>query len=77
MVYLAEQETPVTAALLRRLVCEDCGRQLDAPAGVDTHDGLDPDQLAEAYAEPEAGLTPDLTDMCRGRLLPPEETTTR
>lgn len=67
----------MTAALLRRLVCEDCGRQLDAPAGVDTHDGLDPDQLAEAYAEPEAGLTPDLTDMCRGRLLPPEETTTR
>lgn len=57
------------AVLLRRLVCDECGREVDAPLGVDTHDELDP----EAYAEPEAGLTPDLTDMCRGTLVPQED----
>lgn len=57
------------AGLLRRVRCEECGRQLDAPPGVRTHDELDPEQLSDAYAEPEAGLTADLVDMCRGELV--------
>lgn len=58
------------SALFYPRVCEDCGRLLDAPAGVDTHDELDPEQLAPIYGEPDFGLTPDLTDLCRGALLP-------
>lgn len=55
----------MTALFVPRL-CEECGRLLDAAPGDRTHCDVDPEQLGEAYAEPEAGLTPDLVDLCRG-----------